>query len=433
MIVVGGGLAGLSCAHALCDAGVAVRVLEAEATVGGRARTTWHEGRPVDRGFQVMFSGYPELRKLMRRVGISDGDVRPFDGGAVVLGGSRTRVLRAGPPPRLGGLGMGDRLRMARLAVEVRAVNPVRQLEHEASNRTTAQHLADLGFSAVAIDEVFRPILGVVFMNHALEADGGYFRYLAGLLARGPAALPSDGLGMIAEWTVKAIRQMGGRVDTGRGVTELLRDGEGGIRGVRTADGDAITAQRVVLATEAPVTARMLQAAGDDLASKRVPDERASTVSAAFALSRSLYRGRAIIVNGAPRSETAPGRPRVDLVAQTTNVTRPGAASGPHIVLATTVTTPDGGSADGFEEAVAAQIQRWNPGFPWRDVAVPLGTTVHEFGQYQVKPGVRAGLPPQTTAIRGLVIAGDLTELPSLEGAVTSGIRAAEVVRALPA
>ena len=54
-VVVGGGLAGLACAHALIAAGRTVHVLEAEEAPGGRARTVWHRGRPVDRGFQVVF------------------------------------------------------------------------------------------------------------------------------------------------------------------------------------------------------------------------------------------------------------------------------------------------------------------------------------------------------------------------------------------
>ena len=37
-------------------------LLEAAPALGGRARTTWHEGRPVDRGFQVLNPAYPAVR-----------------------------------------------------------------------------------------------------------------------------------------------------------------------------------------------------------------------------------------------------------------------------------------------------------------------------------------------------------------------------------
>ncbi|MEJ2859003.1 MULTISPECIES: NAD(P)/FAD-dependent oxidoreductase [unclassified Saccharothrix] len=48
--VVGAGIAGVACAHALVSAGVTVRVLERGATVGGRMCTESGEGRLVDTG-----------------------------------------------------------------------------------------------------------------------------------------------------------------------------------------------------------------------------------------------------------------------------------------------------------------------------------------------------------------------------------------------
>ena len=57
---------------------------------GGRARTVWHRGRPVDRGFQVVFKAYPRTRELMRAVGIPRRDLRPVSGGAVFVHGDGT-------------------------------------------------------------------------------------------------------------------------------------------------------------------------------------------------------------------------------------------------------------------------------------------------------------------------------------------------------
>ena len=65
-VVVGGGLAGLACAQRLATSGRSVLVLEADEAPGGRARTVWHRGRPVDRGFQVLFRSYPQTRDLLQ-------------------------------------------------------------------------------------------------------------------------------------------------------------------------------------------------------------------------------------------------------------------------------------------------------------------------------------------------------------------------------
>jgi uncharacterized protein with NAD-binding domain and iron-sulfur cluster len=71
---------------------------------------------------------------------------------------------------------------------------------------------------------------------------------------------------------------------------------------------------------------------------------------------------------------------------------------------------------------------RWNPGFPWARAARLADVVVHEAAQFAVPPGARECLPDASTAVEGLFLAGDFTMHPSIEGAVCSGERAAEVV-----
>ena len=54
-IIVGAGLAGLTCAKILGERGAEVAVFEASDGVGGRVRTDEHDGFLLDRGFQVYF------------------------------------------------------------------------------------------------------------------------------------------------------------------------------------------------------------------------------------------------------------------------------------------------------------------------------------------------------------------------------------------
>src|SRR6201992_3179482 len=65
VVVVGAGLAGLSCAADLAAAGVAVQVLEAADGVGGRMRTDRRAGFLLDRGFQVFNTSYPQVKRRM--------------------------------------------------------------------------------------------------------------------------------------------------------------------------------------------------------------------------------------------------------------------------------------------------------------------------------------------------------------------------------
>jgi phytoene dehydrogenase-like protein len=427
-VVVGGGLAGLACAHGLVAAGRSAHVVEAEESPGGRARTVWHRGRPVDRGFQVLLRAYPHARALIRAVGIPRRDLRPVSGGAVFLDGEGA--------PRLGisklavagfsGLARPDRMRLARLGAEVAVRSPASLLAED-DGRTTEGFLRERGFSDEAIEGVFRPLFGVILLDRGLSADAGYFRFLLSMLARGPAVIPSDGLGMLADWTAAAIRRRGGVVELGARASALEPDAQGRrVAGVRTGDGRLLRARQVVLAVEAPAARALLEPL-DPASAQRVPTRAASSATAAFALRRPLYRGRNILLNAAPDAGESP---RVDLVCQTTNVTRPGAPEGPDVVLATTVTT-GGGSAEGLVEAVGALVRRWSPGYDWDGLAEPIGVYEHPFAQFLPLPGVRRELPGPRTAVENLVLAGDLTTHPSIEGAVESGVRAAGIVDAL--
>ena len=62
VLIVGAGLAGLSCALRLNLKGVSCLVLEASDDVGGRLRTDCVEGFQLDRGFQVLLTAYPEAK-----------------------------------------------------------------------------------------------------------------------------------------------------------------------------------------------------------------------------------------------------------------------------------------------------------------------------------------------------------------------------------
>ena len=88
IVIVGGGIAGLACAHRLASWGHEVEVLEAEADVGGRMRSERHGDFVVDRGAQFIASGYRNLHALADEVGLATS-VRP-------LARAENAMLRAG-------------------------------------------------------------------------------------------------------------------------------------------------------------------------------------------------------------------------------------------------------------------------------------------------------------------------------------------------
>lgn len=63
-VVIGGGLAGLSAALTLQEAGAEVELFEASSYIGGRLRSDYLDGFILDRGFQLINAGYPEIKRL---------------------------------------------------------------------------------------------------------------------------------------------------------------------------------------------------------------------------------------------------------------------------------------------------------------------------------------------------------------------------------
>ncbi len=83
IVIIGAGLAGLTCARELIREGSHVLVLEAAEQPGGRVRTDMHEdGYRLDRGFQVLFTAYPAAQ---RHLNFEDLKQRLFEPGALLV------------------------------------------------------------------------------------------------------------------------------------------------------------------------------------------------------------------------------------------------------------------------------------------------------------------------------------------------------------
>lgn len=424
-VVVGAGLSGLSAAHRLAGAGRRVVVVEAEPTTGGRAATSCHDGLPVDRGFQSLFASYPETRAFLEAIGVRRNELLPLERGAVIDDGSGWRHLTADPRAMrgTGPFSPGDAVRLGRLAAEVVRRSPDELLDGAEQGLTTAEYLAARGFTARAVEGFFRPLFGVITLDRTLASDAAYFRFLLSMLVRGPAVIPADGHGMIAERAAAGVVQRGGRVHTGARVTRVLTSDAGRAAGVRLDDGSEILSRAVVLAVAAPAAQGLLQPL-DAAAAAALPREAAGALTLAYVLDTPLYRGRSIILNSGP----ADGGARVDLVCQTTNTLRP-AVAGSHVLLAMSITTGLAAAPEpeALGAALAAQVERWSPGFDLARRGRLVEAVHHPHAQFRVTPGVRAALPDQRTAVPGLVLAGDLTRHPSIEGAVAGGHAAAAI------
>ena len=102
-IVIGGGPAGLIAATHLADAGLRTTLLEAKASLGGRAASDTQKGFVLNQGPHALYVGGPAMREL-RALGVDPPRWNP-------LAPTRSVLIRDGRPRRVvGGFGVVARL-----------------------------------------------------------------------------------------------------------------------------------------------------------------------------------------------------------------------------------------------------------------------------------------------------------------------------------
>lgn len=253
VIVVGAGLAGLSAARTLGEAGRSVVVLEASDRVGGRVRTDTVDGCVLDHGFQVLLTAYPEVQ---RQLDVDALGLRRFEPGALVRLGSRFAsvgdpVRRPSTLPSTMFAPVGsitDKLRLLGWRRNLLRTSVPELLR--AADRPTSGALADAGFSQRMIHSFFAPLAGGILLDPSLATSRRMFDTVFRTLALGDAAVPSRGMAAIPE-------QMAGALDDGvvrlHSPVTSVRPGA-----VELTDGGVLTAQHVVVATEGPVASHLL-------------------------------------------------------------------------------------------------------------------------------------------------------------------------------
>ncbi len=426
-LVIGGGLSGLACAEELTRSGHTVQLMEAAPAVGGRSASTLFEGEPVDRGFQIVFRAYRETRAFLEAIGLRRERLRTFERGFVVHDGGAWRRVRGPAPLRA----LRDNLATAKdyailasLGARLAVLPEHRVLDGGGEARTAEEYLHGLGLSRRAITYLIRPLFGGVLLDRSLSTDPGYFQFLLSMMAKGPALLPADGMGAIARHAADTITANGGMIWTDVRVAAVTVDANGRVAtGVTLDDGRSVAAKNVVIATDG-MSARRLLEPFDASTGRRLPTEYVGMVSASFALTRPLYRGRTVLLDGASPDDTD----RVDLVCQTSNITRPG-SPGPHILIAQSATLGwRDVDPERYADAVGRHIQRLVPRFPWATMARPIETFACAHAQFRPIDNVRRDLPGPRTTLPNVFLAGDAVLHPSIEGAVASGRRAAQAV-----
>ena len=401
--IVGAGLAGLVCAQELARAHVECTIFEASDGVGGRVRTDSIDGFLLDRGFQILLTEYPQVR---RRIDVDALGLADFEPGAVVR--TATGMHRVSDPLRrpsdlprtlfspVGSL--ADKLRAARLVLDVRS-HSVRDLLHR-PDTSTARRLAGAGFSEAFITAFWRPLFAGIQLDPDLEVSSRRFDAILRMLAVGSTGLPRDGMGAIPTQIAAALRADSVRLSSPVAAVE---------RGaVQLEDGERIGARAVVVATDGPSAHRLL--------GTRVPDPGSRAAACCwYAVASAPRRGPYLMLDGEGTG------PALNVVVMS-EVQRSYAPAG-RALIAAAVPGP-AALGPNLAERVCEQLARWF-GASSSDLT-HLRTDVIPHGQPAQPPPLN---PRRRVDLGdGLFVCGDHRDTASIQGAMFSGERTAAAV-----
>lgn len=397
VVVIGAGLAGLTCAVELTRRGLDVVVLEAGDAVGGRIRTDQVDGMLLDRGFQLLNPAYPALAGLVDLAALRLQSFEP--GIAVASHGTRTVLADPFRSPRdlsrlfAGGTGsVVEKACFAAYALRC-ALLPAHRLKR-LPDVSYGSALDQARVSGALRTSVLEPFLAGVLAEDAQESSRRFVDLLLRMFARGVPALPGEGMQALPQQVSDLLPANTVRLAT------PVRSVKG--HAARSDDG-AWYGRAVVVATD-PVTA-------SELTSLPPPRMRGLTTfyhhTATSPAERALLhvdgdRGGPV-VNTAVVSDAAPAYCRQGaLVASTVLGARDDAAT---------------------LRAVGQQLSAIYgvPTDRWNLVA-----------SYPIPAALPAMLPPldfrQPVDLDGMFVCGDHRDTASIQGAIVSGRRAAAAV-----
>jgi phytoene dehydrogenase-like protein len=401
VVVVGAGLAGLACARAL-PRHLDVLVLEAGDAVGGRVRTDRVDGYLLDRGFQVLNTGYPELR---RTVDLEALDLRAFSAAVGLQLDGRRRVLgnpflvpssiRDAVTLPVGG--WRGKAALASYAAQCLALPASRLRAREDVSAREAWRRA--GIPEEVVDQVLRAFFGGVVLEQEMATSRRFTDLMVKMFVRGASTVPARGMQALPELMASDLPEGSVRLDTAvRRVTGSA---------VATDDGE-VRARAVVLAADGWDAAGLLDGVGAPPA-----------------------RGVTTIYHAAPAFPTASTMLLLDQhpspIANTLAVSQAAPTYAPpgRVLVATSLVHPVTEDPDGqvVRSRLAALHQTdtssWEAVATYRiDHALPGMAAPHAFRR-----------PARVGSGREAVhVAGDHRDTSSIQGALVSGRRVAQAV-----
>lgn len=188
-VVIGGGLAGISAALTLQEAGEEVDLYEASDDLGGRVRSDFEDGYIFDRGFQFVNAGYPELKRLE-----VIGEIDFCKSSRTVDVVTPFGVSSIGDPRLHPWLALRSPLGSIREKISVLTF-----LGHKGQESISVEEALRNAGSGDFYENLLKPFLRGVFLTELTNVDSSYAREILKSFIIGDSGLPRAGIGALTQ------------------------------------------------------------------------------------------------------------------------------------------------------------------------------------------------------------------------------------------
>lgn len=198
VLIIGGGIAGLTAAKNLQKRGLSVKIIEASDRIGGRVKTDIVNGFRLDRGFQVLLTAYPEAQKALN---YSKLQLRTIDAGALLH--TKKGVFEFADPFRnpsktLSTLAnpigtWADKLRMLLVKTEINGKD-LNEIFTQPETTTYQALRQNYKFKSSLIEQFLNPFLAGIFLEKDLQTSNRMFDFVFQMFSNGNGAVPALGM-----------------------------------------------------------------------------------------------------------------------------------------------------------------------------------------------------------------------------------------------